>query len=165
MDEGMVLLKNDNETLPLKEAKVNVFGAGAEVAQVYVRPPQSSIFRPVQELKAFTKVFLKAVESKTVTLPLDTHAFAHFNTTRHDWVIIDGDYEVCVSSSSRDIRGSATVSVEGIVPEEISPEQRAALDPYYTGDVRHVPSASFEALLGYIRHQRQLGTVKRHSHP
>lgn len=34
MDEGMVLLKNDNATLPLKDARVNVFGAGS-AAPVY----------------------------------------------------------------------------------------------------------------------------------
>lgn len=123
--------------------------AGAEVVQVYIRPPHSGVFRPMQELKAFTKVFLKAGESKTLTLPLDTHAFAHFDTVRHSWAVIDGDYEVCVGSSSRDIQGSAVVSVEGVTAETISPEKRTALEPYYTGDVQHVSNASFEALLGY----------------
>lgn len=45
--------------------------AGAEIVQVYAAKLDAQIFRPAQELKAFTKVWLEAGESKTVTLPLD----------------------------------------------------------------------------------------------
>ena len=41
--------------------------AGAEIVQVYAAKPDAQIFRPAQELKAFTKVWLEAGESKTVT--------------------------------------------------------------------------------------------------
>ena len=49
--------------------------AGAEIVQVYAAKPDAQIFRPAQELKAFTKVWLEAGESKTVTLLLDDKAF------------------------------------------------------------------------------------------
>ena len=47
---------------------------GAEVAQLYVGKPDAKVFRPAKELKGFAKVFLKAGESKTVTIPLDDKA-------------------------------------------------------------------------------------------
>ena len=53
--------------------------AGAEIVQVYAAKSDAQIFRPAQELKAFTKVWLEAGESKTVTLPLDDKAFRYWN--------------------------------------------------------------------------------------
>ena len=40
--------------------------AGAEVVQVYVRDVESSVARPVRELKAFAKVALEPGESRQV---------------------------------------------------------------------------------------------------
>ena len=54
--------------------------AGAEIVQVYAAKSDAQIFRPAQELKAFTKVWLEAGESKTVTLPLDDKASRDWNT-------------------------------------------------------------------------------------
>ena len=52
---------------------------GAEVAQLYVHAVSGKVYRPAKELKGFAKVFLKAGESKTVTIPLDDKAFRYFN--------------------------------------------------------------------------------------
>lgn len=41
---------------------------GAETAQIYVADKESTIFRPVKELRAFEKVFLKAGEEKKVSV-------------------------------------------------------------------------------------------------
>ncbi len=51
----------------------------AETVQVYVAPGKASVARPKHELKGFTKVFLKAGESKTVTIDLDERAFAYWS--------------------------------------------------------------------------------------
>lgn len=50
--------------------------AGAEVVQLYVRPPQNGVHRPVRELKGFRKVFLQPGEAQTVTFQLNDRAFA-----------------------------------------------------------------------------------------
>lgn len=50
--------------------------AGAEVVQLYVRPPQNGTHRPVRELKGFQKVFLRPGEAKRVSFALDDRAFA-----------------------------------------------------------------------------------------
>ena len=44
--------------------------------RVYVADKESTIFRPEKELRAFTKVFLKAGEEKEVTVELGKRAFA-----------------------------------------------------------------------------------------
>ncbi|MBT1175023.1 glycoside hydrolase family 3 C-terminal domain-containing protein [Bifidobacterium sp. LC6] len=82
----------------------------AETVQVYVAPGKADVARPVHELKGFTKVFLKAGESKSVTIDLDERAFAYWSEKFNDWHVEAGEYGIEVGVSSRDI--AATVSVE-----------------------------------------------------
>jgi len=77
---------------------------GAEVVQLYVNDEKSTLDRPQQELKAFQKVFLKAGESKTITLNLSKNAFQYFDDKKMDWVLEPGKFNIHVGSSSRDIR-------------------------------------------------------------
>jgi beta-glucosidase len=77
---------------------------GAEVVQLYVRDVESSVDRPVKELKAFRRVSLEPGETQTVSFALDKSAFAFYDVKRRDWVAEPGTFEVLVGSSSRDIR-------------------------------------------------------------
>ena len=77
---------------------------GAEVVQLYVSDLKSSLPRPLKELKGFDKVFLKAGESKDVTITIDQSALSFFDPVKHDWVAEPGEFEVLVGSSSSDIR-------------------------------------------------------------
>jgi beta-glucosidase len=87
--------------------------AGSEVVQVYVADPEASVFRPEQELKAFTKVSLAAGESTRVTLALDGRAFSWWSTAAGRWVVEGGAFEIRVGASSRDVRLSERVDVVG----------------------------------------------------
>src|SRR5215208_1411870 len=49
---------------------------GAEVVQVYVQDVESTVARPVRELKGFAKVSLPAGSSRSVSIELDQRAFA-----------------------------------------------------------------------------------------
>ncbi|WP_340112757.1 beta-glucosidase family protein [Maribellus mangrovi] len=77
---------------------------GAEVVQLYVSDLESSVERPVKELKGFKKVFLKAGESKEVSLVLEPHDFAFWDPQTKDWKIESGDFEIMAGVSSKDIR-------------------------------------------------------------
>ncbi|MGD0743742.1 MAG: glycoside hydrolase family 3 C-terminal domain-containing protein [Verrucomicrobiota bacterium] len=76
--------------------------AGAEVAQVYVHPEKPSVPRPEKELKGFERVFLKAGEAQTVSIPLNRSAFAYYSPDHKSWVAEKGDYKILVGGSSRD---------------------------------------------------------------
>lgn len=78
--------------------------AGAEVAQIYVQDAQSSLPRPLKELKGFQKVSLKPGQKQNVTITLDGNAFAYFDPARAGWVAEAGEFKILVGSSSRDIR-------------------------------------------------------------
>ncbi|MGI8563998.1 MAG: fibronectin type III-like domain-contianing protein, partial [Candidatus Dormibacter sp.] len=86
--------------------------AGAEVVQVYVCDVESTVARPVRELKAFAKVFLEPGESKQVSLVLDTRAFAYWSTRHHDWVVEAGEFEVALGSSSWHLAARDRVHLE-----------------------------------------------------
>lgn len=87
--------------------------AGAETAQLYIGLPGSKIIRAVRELRGFRKVQLEAGEAKRVTIPLTREAFQYFNKEKDDWDVEEGEYRIEVAASSRDIRLSGTLFVEG----------------------------------------------------
>lgn len=122
--------------------------AGAEVAEVYVRDRESTIFRPEKELKGFQKVFLEAGEEKEVSVTLDKRAFSYYNVNIHDWHVESGAFDILVGASSRDIRLEAGVQVTSTVEAEI-PDYRAVAPDYYTGNVQHIDDAAFAAVLGH----------------
>lgn len=86
---------------------------GKEVVQLYVADDESSVIRPVKELKGFEKVSLKPGETKTVRIELDSRAFAYYHTQLKKFFVESGTFSILVGSSSRDIRGEAKVYVKG----------------------------------------------------
>lgn len=120
---------------------------GAEIAQVYVKDNESTVFRPKHELKGFKKVFLKAGEETEVCLQLDKRAFAYYNVNIHDWHVESGDFTVCVGASSRDIKLSAQVNVTSTV-DAVVPDYRQSAPAYYSADVLDVPDEQFKNLIG-----------------
>ena len=120
--------------------------AGSEIAQLYVAKPDAQVFRPAKELKGFAKVFLKAGESKTVTIPLDDKAFRYWNVATDRWEVEGGSYQLLVGASVQDIRLTADITLPGTGAPD--PYAGKALPDYYTGNVQNIPDVEFEALLG-----------------
>ena len=120
---------------------------GAEIAQVYVADKESTIFRPEKELRAFTKVFLKAGEEKEVTVELGKRAFAYYNVNIGDWHVETGEFDILVAASSRDIRLTETVKVTSTVAAEI-PDYRNTAPAYYTADLSEMKGEQFAAVYG-----------------
>lgn len=121
---------------------------GAEVAQVYVSAVNPKIYRPKKELKGFAKVFLKAGESKKVTIELDDKAFRYFNTKTDRFEIDGGAYDILVGASVADIRLSGQVQVKGT--EAPLPCAIDELPSYRTGRVKKISDEEFTKLLGHV---------------
>lgn len=92
--------------------------AGAEVVQVYVGDPQAAVVRPERELKAFGKVSLAPGGTRTLTFELGARDLSYWHPVLRRWVVEGGEFVVSVGASSRDLRGSATVTVVG---EDVTP--------------------------------------------
>lgn len=88
---------------------------GREVVQVYVAPLASAVQRAPRELKAFSSVALAAGETRTVDLIVRRQDLAYWDIRVDRWIVEPGSYRVDVAASSRDIRSTSTVDVDGDV--------------------------------------------------
>lgn len=151
---------NDTDTLKVSFTIKNTGDVdGAEIAQVYVADKESTIFRPKKELRAFTKVFLKAGESKEVTLELSKRAFAYYNVNLGDWHVESGDFEIMVGASSRDIKLTDTVNVKSTV-EAVVPDYSETAPAYYTADLKNITDEQWTAVYGQELPAREVDKSK-----
>jgi beta-glucosidase len=77
--------------------------ASDEVVQLYIHDLVSSVTRPVQELKGFRRIHLKAGESKKVEMPLGFDELSFFDE-KMKRVVEPGRFEVMVGGSSADVK-------------------------------------------------------------
>ncbi|MCT9819776.1 glycoside hydrolase family 3 C-terminal domain-containing protein [Microbacterium sp. W1N] len=87
--------------------------AGREVVQVYTSRGASIVQRAPRELKAFASVALEAGQTREVTVTVRRADLAYWDVRVDRWVVEGGAYAVEVGASSRDIRATATVEIEG----------------------------------------------------
>jgi len=103
-----------------KEGKINVSvnlkntGSylGKETVQVYVHAVDPSVMMPDKQLKAFGKVQLEPGQEKTVQLTIPVKDLAYYDANKKQWVVLSGKYQMMVGASSRDIRGTANITVQ-----------------------------------------------------
>lgn len=121
--------------------------AGKEVVQLYAAPPADGMFRPVRELRAYAKVELAPGESKMVELTLGRRDFAYYDAKAGDWRVDSGTYTVEIGSSSRDIRLTQVVKVQGMAPNTVLNEKV----PSYRDPAKQWPVSKeqFEIVLGH----------------
>lgn len=86
--------------------------AGQEIVQLYVRDVESSVIRPLKELKGFEKVALEPGEEKSVAFTLSKRDFAYYDVDAGDWVVETGEFEILIGRSSEQIELSQTVVVQ-----------------------------------------------------
>lgn len=85
--------------------------AGDEVVQLYVRHVGSAVQRPLKELKAFSRVHLRAQEEKTVKLSLPAARLAYWDADADRWTVEKDQVEIIVGGSSTDARLRKTIRV------------------------------------------------------
>ncbi len=84
---------------------------GKEVVQVYVKDLIASVVVPNIQLKGFSKVSLKAGESKRVSIKVQVEDLGVWNV-KMKYVVEPGDFLFLVGASSNDIKGNATVTLK-----------------------------------------------------
>lgn len=85
---------------------------GAEVVQLYIGTFDDALQMPKRELRAFTKLWLQAGESRRVTLAVKRDDLAHYHP-QEGWYVAGGPLTVAIGASSRDLRLFADVSLPG----------------------------------------------------
>ena len=86
--------------------------SGKEVVQVYVSKSNSTIDRPLQELKAFTKTSdLEPNATEELQINIAVSDIRYWDEAKNDWTLEKGRYTLKLGSSSRDIRQEYTIEL------------------------------------------------------
>ena len=84
---------------------------GKEVVQVYINDKYSSVATPVQQLKAFEKVFVKSGEVIKLQLEIPVSELSLYNA-KMEKVVEPGEFEIQIGSSSDNIVFKKTITVQ-----------------------------------------------------
>lgn len=76
---------------------------GAQTIQLYIRDVESSLPRPVKELKDFGKIWLDPGESGTVKLRITSDDLRFYDDVDGRWTAEPGEFEAMFGTSSEDI--------------------------------------------------------------
>ena len=76
---------------------------GDEIAQLYIRDVESSVSRPVKELKGFKRVVLESGAKTTVELEIAKIDLSFFDVDNNEWKAEEGEFEVQIGKSSQEI--------------------------------------------------------------
>lgn len=91
--------------------------AGSEVVQLYVADRESTVARPARELKGFTKLHLEPGQSGTARFTLVARDLSFWSAQRHGWVLEEGDFDIAVGASSRDLRFTRSIHISAPAPK------------------------------------------------
>ena len=93
---------------------------GEDVIQIYVGKKDSNIYRPLKELKAFTKVFVKANETKRVEVEVEIDNLKSYRDASDSFELEEGNYEIYIAKNANEIINESIVTLEGVTFEVIS---------------------------------------------
>lgn len=93
---------------------------GCEVAQIYLGAPSVSRVMPKKQLRAFRKVFLRAGESRRITVPFTAADYETFDDSLYAENVETGVYSIYVGSSSLDSSLRGKKAMNGVIRESLN---------------------------------------------
>lgn len=118
---------------------------GAEVVQCYISGPATKLFKPVRELKAFTKVYLKAGETRQTELLIPWNQLQLFSMKEHRWILEEGAYRVAICKNAHEEIWSDKVEATEKMPLECADK---IYEIYASADLSAVTDDIFEQMSG-----------------
>jgi beta-glucosidase len=95
--------------------KLDVTNSGArdgeEVVQVYFRHVHSALAQPAEALCGFQRVTVPRQKSAAVDIAVPVSGLRYWDTTRKQYAVEQGDYEILAASASDDIRAALPLHV------------------------------------------------------
>lgn len=104
-----------NDTL---HVQLNVTNTGArdgdEVVQVYFRHVKSAVPQPLEALCGFQRIPVTHQQSAHVDIAVPVKELRYWDTTKKQYVVEQGDYEILVGAASDDIRAKLPLKIGGL---------------------------------------------------
>ena len=117
---------------------------GAEVVQLYVGAPAKDVFRPVRELKGFSKVYLKSGESARVALCVHRDSLRYWNTKENAYMLESGNYRFEFCSNCEVVCLSAHTEILG--DDAKTSYTKEVLDIYKKATIEKITDEVFEEM-------------------
>ncbi|MDR3688249.1 MAG: glycoside hydrolase family 3 C-terminal domain-containing protein [Fimbriimonas sp.] len=84
---------------------------GEEVVQLYASYPDSKVYRPIKQLRAFKRVAIKAGKTATVRLDVAAKDLSYWNANEHVWTLEPGSVTFTAGPNSADAAVSARLTI------------------------------------------------------
>ena len=96
---------------------------GEDVIQIYIGKKNSNIYRPIKELKAFAKAFVKANATEHILIEVDIDDIKSYRDSTDSFELEGGEYEIYVALNTALIINEAKIHLDGVEFEEkLEPE-------------------------------------------
>ena len=119
---------------------------GAEVVQLYVKAPETDVFKPGKELRGFQKVTLAPGETKRVDITVPTEDLRYYNIRENRWILESGIYDFQLCSDCQTVCLHEIVTIEG--EKAVSSYSQETLAAYKGADTAKMTDQAFEAMSG-----------------
>jgi beta-glucosidase len=86
---------------------------GDEVVQVYFRHVNSAVPQPLEALCGFQRVPVALKQTAHVDIPVPLKELRYWDTTKKEYVVEPGNYEILVGAASDDIRAKLALTIAG----------------------------------------------------
>lgn len=93
---------------------------GDDVIQIYVGKKESDIYRPIKELKAFKKAFVKANTTERISVAVDIDDIKSYRELTDSFELEHGEYEIYVALNTETVIDSAKICLDGVAFEKQS---------------------------------------------
>jgi beta-glucosidase len=110
---GPMKAKIENDTINISLNIKNIGEvSGKEVVQFYTEKINSTIERPLQELKAFAKTkLIKSGEDTRISVKIAIKELSYWDEKINNWSIENGSYTINAGASSRNIKQTLKISI------------------------------------------------------
>jgi beta-glucosidase len=110
---GPMKAKIENDTINISLNIKNIGEvSGKEVVQFYTEKINSTIERPLQELKAFAKTkLIKSGEDTRISVKIAIKELSYWNEKINNWSIENGSYTINAGASSRNFKQTLKISI------------------------------------------------------
>ena len=105
-----IALSNDMINITFKLSNVGKYD-GDEVAQVYVRYPETGTYMPLKQLKGFSRVHLKRGKATDVTISIPKKELRYWDEKTRQFVTPTGEYVFQVGGSSENVSIQETINL------------------------------------------------------
>lgn len=84
---------------------------GKEIVQLYIGDDESTLVRPIKELKGFKKIAILPGQTQKVTFEITEDMLKYYDPEKSEWVLEKGTFTAYVGASSVDIKTTAKFEI------------------------------------------------------